>query len=670
MKKLRVLFLMFVAGICLSRQASASLIVNLEKIIVTTGRLEQEGHRVAGNVSVITKDQIAESNVQSVPELLQQVEGIFAYDFSTTRTSIVDIRGFGDAAGRNVLVLIDGRRLNTINSGAADLVQVPVESIERLEIIRGGGSVLYGDNATGGVINIVTKKGEGKLSGSAGVLYGSYGTIGENMEISGAVKKLSYYLSAKYLDKKGFRENSDELYRNFSARFDYDITDKIAVGIQYGYHDDSYELPGGLNETEIVTLGRRGSADQGDIAETNDQYLKLSFQVDPMPEDTYWGHFVIDTTWRKRELFDVLNAFDFITNRDVATKGLTGKYVFDQTILDRKVDFVTGIDYYNHENDILGSGTNSDDITISRDDIGFFTNMEAETIDDLFLLGGVRHFKAKYTFNQRSGTPNFEEQKPSETVASAGLKYEYGKGSNVHFNYQQTFRFLTTDEWYSSFTGLDTSLKQQTGDQYEIGIKHNFDNKAIVSVTPYLIYTTNEIFFDPTSGFFGSNSNYDKTQRKGVEFGSRIDIKEFIRDAEWIQPFQKLEFYTNYTYQNPEFKEGSNNGKIIPFVPTHQANTGIVAKLFDHYHISLMGNYVGSRYAINDIGNALPKAKPYFVTNLKVAYERDNYEIYMGVHNLFDRQYETYHATNNTLTVRDVFPAPEKNFVWGVNFKF
>ncbi len=667
MKKLSLILSCVFVIATSAQDAYAALSSVLDTVVVTASRIEQEGHRVAGNVTVITNEQIQDANVQSVPELLGQVEGVFGYDFSTVKTSTVDIRGFGDTANRNVLVLIDGRRLNLVDSGAADLVQVPIGAVERVEIIRGASSVLYGDNAVGGVINIITKKGKGKLNGRVGTVHDAYGTTGQHVEVNGEAQGLSYYVFGNYLDKRGYRKNADELHQDVSARFDYQVTDKTSIGLQYGYHDDKYELPGGLNQTEIVTLGRRGSADSGNIATTEDQYVKLTMNIDPLPEDEYLGHIVVDTSWRDRKLFDVINSFNFITHRDVQSKGVTGKYIFDQEILNRKVDFVVGLDYYDHENDILGTGSNSDDITISREDLGAYTNLQFETIDDLFLIGGARYYKAEYTINQRSGTPNFIRQKPDEFVTSGGLKYEYGKGSNVYFNYQQTFRFLTTNEWYSSFSGLNTGLKQQTGDQFELGVKHNFKDKAIVSVTPYLIDTENEIFFDPSQGFFGSNSNYDKIRRVGVEIGTRLDIKEFLDS---ITFFDKLEYFTNYTYQNPEFRDGSNDGKDVPFVPNHQVSAGLVANFLKYYKMSLQTRYVGSRYAINDTGNELPKAKPYIVTDLNLAYERNNFEIFLKVNNLFDQKYETYHATNVAKTVRDVFPAPEKHLEWGVTWKF
>ena len=653
------------ALVLVSHKVHAALNTSLGTVVVTASRIEQEGHRVAGNLSVITNEQIQESNAQSVPELLQQVEGVFVSDNSTVKSSVVDIRGFGDSASRNTLVLVDGRRLNVIDSGKADLVQLSLDSVERIEVIRGGSSVLYGDNAVGGVINIITKKGEEGFRGKVGAQTDSFGSRGQHVEISGKEGKFAYYAFGKYLDKRGYRRNADELYKDFNGRIDFDATDKISFGVQYGYHEDSYELPGDLTVSELATLGRRGSADIGNFAETQDQYVRLTMDVDPLPDDIYLGHILFDVTLRDREGFS--NFAGFETNRDIYSKGVTGKYVFDQEILDRKVDFVVGVDFYENSNDILGSGTNTSDLTISRDDLAFYTNLQFETIDNLYAIGGVRYNRSNYEFDQRSGTVNFEKRKPRETVSSGGLKYEYAEGSNVHVNFQQTFRFLTTDEWYSLFppdVGFNSDLRQQTGEQYEIGIKHNFDNKAIVSVTPYWMKTNDELYFNIATF---ENLNYDSINRFGVEFGSRFDILEFLDDIEF---FDKIEFFANYTYQDPEFSDGDNNGKQVPFVPNHQFNTGFVTQFLDHYNVSVISRYVGTRYPINDLGNNAAKINAHIVTDLNLAYEADHFEVFMKVNNLFDQKYDTFESTNSSLTSRNVYPAPEKSFLWGVNVKF
>ena len=91
--------------------------------------------------------------------------GINIYDNSTYKSATVDMRGFGDTASRNILILVNDRKVNPVDMSGADLLQVSLDSVERIEIIRGAGSVLYGDNAVGGVINVITKEGEGDLSG-------------------------------------------------------------------------------------------------------------------------------------------------------------------------------------------------------------------------------------------------------------------------------------------------------------------------------------------------------------------------------------------------------------------------------------------------------------------------------------------------------------------------
>ena len=660
-----VIFIMLV--IVFHNEAQALLVNNLETVIVTASRIRQEESKITGNISIITNEQITESRAQSIPDILRDVEGIFVYDFSTTKTSVLDIRGFGDTASRNVLVLLDGRRLNLIDSGSADLVQVPIDVVERIEIMRGSGSVLYGDNAVGGVINIITKKGKEGMYGKISTILDSYSSRGQNVEIRGRDHKLSYYLFAKYLDKRGYRNNADEIYHDYNGRLDYKATDKTIFSLQYGYHDDAYDLPGGLNENEIMSLGRRGSSDIDNKATTKDQYVRFTMDINSLLEDVYWGNVILDFNWRDRKLFDIINSYNFVTHRYVTSKGISARYIFHKELMGHDVNLVSGVDVYHNDNDILGSGINSDDLTVSRNDLGVYFNLQLESLDDLYFVGGLRYNKVKYIFDQRSGIPNFEKQKPSETVSLAGLKYEYGKGSNVYLNFQQTFRFLTTDEWYSSFSGLNTNLKQQTGQQYEFGVKHNVHNKSMFSLTSYYIETENELFFDPSYGSFGSNSNYDKTRRFGIESVGRFDLKEFFRILKF---FDKFEYFVNYTYQDPKFVGGSNDGHNIPFVPEHQVSSGIVSKFMKHYSVSLFSRYVGDRFVINDTGNNLPKAKSYCVTDINITYQKKSFEYFIKVNNVFDRRYEGYHVTNASLSIRDVYPSSERNFVFGVSFKF
>jgi len=636
--------------------------VKLEKIIVTSSRMAQHDYKVAGNVTVIDREDIEASQAQNIPEILNEALAVHMTDNSTAKTAVVDIRGFGDTAARNVLVLVNDRILNTVDISAPDLLQIPLSSVDRIEILRGAGSVLYGDRAVGGVVNIITKKGNGPLSGRLGAYTGSYDRRGTDLELSGSKKKLSYFFYSRYDDNHGYRQNSDVLSKDFNTRLGYEFSPKFSMDVDYSYHRDDYGLPGGLSGANLSALGPRASTHLNDFANSKDNNLKLGFNITPWPEDLYLGDLVFDLYLRDRDVFDSFSRFD--TSRTIKTTGLTTKYIFDHTIFDKEFHFVSGIDFYDTQNDIIGSGSNNDNLTISKADIGLFNLTEYEVWDHLYLNGGARYYKADYAFSQRNGVSVDEKQHPDVFVYLGGLKYEYAKGSNVHANVQRTFRFLATDEWYSSFSGtLDTSLNQQKGIQYEVGVRHNFNDAVELTLTPYLMDIQNEIFFDPTTF---SNSNYDKTRRYGVEVGQETDVLKFFD----LKFFKKLKITTNYTWQRPLFRGGASDGKNIPLVPEQQFHAGLTSHFFKNYRLSFMGHYVGSQFAINDQSNITPKVKPYLTVDSKIAFQKPNYEIYAGVDNIFNQYYSSTVVKSAFSSAQSFFPSPGRNFNVGVNIKF
>jgi len=639
----------------------------LGRIVVSASRMAQHDYKIASNVSVIDAETIQEFNARTVNDVLTQQMGISVYNSGTPKTANVDIRGFGDTAGRNVLVLVNDRKVNSIDISGPDLLQIPVGAVERIEVIRGAGSVLYGDNAVGGVVNIITKEGKGDLSGKTGVTLGSYDSVAGDMEVSGEWKGFNYYHYSKYSDFGGYRSNSDVLAKDFLTRLGYRLSDKLKVSLNTSWHEDDYGLPGGLNDTELKDLGRRGSADEEDFASTKDRFVQLTLDVSPWPENLEWGRFVLDTSYRNRDTYAMFSAYDFGTKREIDSLGLLGKYAFDQKIFGRNFNLVTGVDYYDVDNDIWGSGSNSDDLTITKRELGFYLFSEAETLDDFYINAGTRRQRADYIFDQRSGVANYDKERAEEWVHMVGSRYDYARGSNVFFNVQQTFRFLATDEWYSTWTGLDTDLKQQTGIQYEFGAKHNLNDITTISLTPYWLSLRDEIFFDPTAGGgWGANNNYGKTRRIGIEVGQETDLLKLV-DSDL---FSNLKITTTYTYQEPEFISGNSDNKRIPLAPEHQASLGLQMEIWDQYLASLTGRYMGSRYAINDTLNETPRLKPCTVFDLKLSYAPDPFEVFVEINNIFNEKYFSYATKSTSSPAKDYFPAPERNVRFGMYIRF
>ncbi len=645
-------------------------IADLDTIVVTSSRMAQHDYKISGNVTVLTEEHIENSNAQNIADLLKNQLGIHLYDNNSLKTSTIDIRGFGDTASRNVLILINDRKVNAIDISGPDLTQIPLDSIERIEILRGAGSVLYGDNAVGGVINIITKKGRGNLHGEIGSAYGSYETLKNHLEVAGSKNDFGYYAYSQYYDTNGYRENNDYTSEDYNGRFDYKFSDKLALDLDIGWHEDDYEAPGGLNFTELRTIGRRGTANPNDYASSKDRHFKLAFDFKPWPEDLEWGNFVTDISYRNRDTYALLDFGSFGnlgTKRNLETFGVSSKYVFNEEILNHEINFVTGLDFYDTGNDILVTGSGfGDNLTISKEELGAFLYGEFETLDNLFLNAGGRYQKAIYTFDRRD-VKFYDEQDPAVQVYMTGAKYEYARGSNIHLNVQQTFRFLSTDEWYDTFSGLNTSLKQQTGIQYEVGWKHNLADRAQVTVTPYWMDNKHEIFFNPTTNFFGSNSNYDKTRRIGTEIGLSGKLLDDENPWGWLS---QLELFSNYSYQEPKFREGAFDKKDIPLAPRHQATGGMHLTFREEFKLSLTSAYTGAQFAINDTRNSTPPIKPSLVWDAKLGWEKSSWEIFWAVNNILNEQYYTYVVKSATSNNKDHFPASGRNFTAGMKVKF
>ena len=664
MKKLLVCLLM--VSVC--GWAYADDTATLAPIVVTPDRTIVEEALAPSNVTVISQEEIQESGAQTVGELLDSSLGVHIYNTGLSKTDVADIRGFADTSISNVLVLVDGHKINTIDISGPDLTQVPVETIDRIEIIRGAGSVLYGNNAVGGVINIITKKGEGQATGSVEYDGGSYGTSTENVNVGGSEKGLSYQMNQKYSDTDGYRANSNLLAKDYDGKFSYSLTDALTINSDIVWHQDNYGLPGSLTASDLATIGRRGSSFPQNFDSASSQDKTFSLGVD---DKTIARDLSVDASYRKQDTYAYFDEDPFgatAVKYNITTLGILGKDVYKGVVLDHDFQTVAGVDYYNSQNKILGGGSGDsesfDNITISKDEIGVYDNNTFWVTDKLSLNAGYRYEYAQYTFNDL-GNAVYVIKDAHAPVGGGSIKYEYAPGSNVHASVQQTFRFLATDEWYSSFTGLNTNLKQQTGLQYEVGIKHNINDITSVTVTPYWIDNKNEIFFDPYNVFFGSNNNYGHTRRIGIELGQDTDMLKIFQ-----APLDKLSFNTTYTYQDPIFISGPYNGHTLPGVPTSQATAGLELGFLKHFDLNLAERYTGQEYAIDDVLGQTARAKQYWTTDAKLSYKLKNAELFMGVDNIFNEFYNEYTVMSTTSTNKVYYPAPGRTVLGGVKLKF
>jgi len=642
--------------------------VTLEEVVVTGTRDVQEIRKIPANVTVITKEEIERSYAQTTVDLLRSEAGVVVNDLRGTGKSVfMDIRGFGEIGPLNVLVLVDGRRVNEIDLSGVDWSQIPLEQIERIEILRGPGSTAYGDNAAAGVINIVTKRAQKPLSFGADISGGSYHYNNENASVSGKWGPFSGILNGGYHATDGYRDNGFLRAKDLGGKLVYDMNEDLSLNLSGNFHNDNTGLPGNLTEEEIQTLGRRGTVAPDDHAETDDGYGALGLKA----RFGKLGRVEAELSYRHREvstfLFDPLSQPSFDDRRNLTTWGFTPRYILERPIWNHVNKITLGVDFYKSDSVIFSNSAFSDPpqnkSEVTKKSAGVYLLDEFSILENFILSLGYRH--EWVTFDLFQETPNFNDKvNDNQPAWNVGLDYFWGKKSSAFLSVKRSFRFPVTDEliefildpnnfFQVTEVRVNPAIQTQTALNYEVGIRHAFNNWVEGNVTFFRIDTEDEIFFDPVTS---SNENYPETRRQGVEVGATF------RPIEW------LSLWGNYTYVQARLGKGPFSGNDIPFVPSHKAAAGVDIQLGKGFLFNTRFIFVDSRYLVSDFENIADKLEKFFTIDGRLSYAYKGLKAFVGVNNLFNQKYSEFGSFVGG--TQYFSPSPERNWVAGVSYTF
>ena len=670
--------------------------LEVKDVVVSSTRLPDtpvDARTLPAKVTVITAEDIKKTGAKSVQEAIQWATGIVMYDqIGNGFQQSIDLRGFNGQPVPGISVLVDGVRINEPDFNTTNFDLIPYDTIERIEIVPGT-SAIYGRNALGGVINIITKRGGKKHQATLDGLWGSFGRQQYTINASGPIGKVDYHANFGREMEVGYRDNSGASISRFSGRLGFKPTEETDLSVSYNYVKDKLHQAGQLPLT-LAEIDPRRNFTPGDLDEkelnfirgTVRQGLPLGFSLNG---NVFYRHL-------DQDLFNVGQPFLLggilsrgTTTTETEQRGGTAQLGHELVWWGQKNQLVAGGEMI--RNDLASRLSSFSDFGPFSNRVFSVEDIHAAYVQDslhllpsskllnIILTGGVRYDYQRITADSRDsgGFVNAGSLRFDRTTPRGGITLLLLETVSAYYNYSEGFRVPTTQEMFTLAGTPNLDLKPVRAKNHEIGLKTRFGTQAEGSVAFYH-NTSNDIFFSCIicTTFDGQNRNADDVRRRGVETTLKAKWNEY------------LDAVLNYSYTEAEFRSPFNlsqtkmvqRGDEFPLVPNHRVGFIINTHPLNDLTLSLTGLYVGSQVFLNDESNANPRLPGYFVMNIRVSYEQKvpggRLSGFFLVNNVTNNHYFTFGSVSpNNLTgnggiERFVVSAPSVGFFGGISYRF
>ncbi|QWD85713.1 TonB-dependent receptor [Polynucleobacter asymbioticus] len=611
-------------------------------VIVSGSRFQENLNEVPANVKVITRDEIANSSSNNIPEVLSQIGGLNVKNSSGNPLNLdasVDMGGYGATANSNTLVLVDGQRLNPIDSGTINWGSIPIDSIERIEVLQGGASVQYGNGAVGGVINIITNGGVKNLN-QASITYGSYNTVIGNAILRNKVNDTTIQLTANSSNTDGWRQNSAANTYSFDGK----VTQSLG-GIDQVYADIFFNHSNSQTPGAVLGQAGRGNSQSaratfiGSSITTDNSGIRAGF-IKAIDEQLT---FDIDGTYSNKNTSSNIPAYPYYVlypnwQLAVAPKIKANFGDWGTTVL--------GYDF-NQASQSSSSGlafsnvSLQQNVSIQNQSMYLVSRIPLKVIDGLELSGGFRHQAQNASANDlSSGSTVSANQKYSANAGDAAFNYNYQAGQKIFIKWDQSYRFPNTDE----FWGFDPStyqpifngiLKPQISQTYSAGGDWNLRHTHL-SALVFQSITQNEIRYDPSSG---SNINTaGNINRTGFLFDSSSNITK------------NLTLAGGGKIQRSTYTTGSIAGAGVGLAPDILLNARAQYMISSSWSAGAVVNYVGNQNYDADptITNSLAKIPSYVAADVYASYRVKSWDAKFMIKNIGGNSYATTGGYNSS----------------------
>jgi len=514
------------------------------------------------------------------------------------------------------------------------LAGIALGNIERIEIAKGSSSVIYGDGATAGSIQIYTKNKTGISISS------SLGNFGQkNSYINAGI-------SEKYID--------------LSVNLAHDSHDGFSKKDETGHKDqftsNSQNVKLKIKPTDYLRFNIEGTSSRNDVryvnALTQDEFRDDPRQVTQRPYSQTYTHQSFDSDqWRVGAEYDVndqirISAFhyqedkfsEFISSAPSTAKSLYKGNDFSISYQSDRLSLLAGYQDFDGTRKSFSDysswflGTSKDKTTKKND--AFYVSGEYK-INALTLSAGARNEQVKYQFSPTSyafGPVTGAKKSENIDAFDIGANYRFSDSLSAFTNYNQAYQAPDIDRLFTFGGGFNGFLDPAKVRTLNTGLNHVTANNRL-KITVFRANLDNEIYLDPTFGNFGTNSNLDKTYKYGFELQDNFKFNNELSAS----------IIYNYTRAIVD-KETTLDGSVIrnkdlPGAPKHTIVANLNYKFFDHTSLNLNHTWRSKAYAFNDFENNFrQKQDSYNSTNIAINYQYRNLNFFTSINNIFDQE--------------------------------
>ena len=650
---------------------------SLEEVMVTTAtKTEKNIEGVSASIIVITEEEIQKTGASTLDKILEKVPSInaqygrFPHPSASSKASI-SLRGMG---ANGTLILVDGKRLSGETESPYEMTRITASMIERIEIVKGSMSTLYGSDAIGGVINIITKKVDKNVS-TLDLKYGSNGdgdAVNKNVNFTnrGSVDKLRYKINTSIDDTTPYKINKsytqqainpssgadlngnslDNISGNYDVTYKDEATVKtIGTRLEYDFSDNftaGLDLSYFTEDREGQYLGNASATSGGLITNTpvnsEDKNRRIDISSDfkyLINDDLSMNTKVYRSYYKKRNYTDPLT-FDGATNTKFSANVTIDTLESDLTyILNDSNIITTGLEYRKETRDsgaINPDASSSEFITKVVNYKSLFIQDEIEISDTLNAIVGTRYDNISNADNK--------------ITLQAGLVKEIAEDTSIRANYAQGYRTPDIAELYvvsmyykgakrygseviNTIKTESYDLKPEQSQTFELSLSNKYENLSSV-FTIFNNKVKDKIdlvsYNDSSSSTkYYTSENIDQVDIKGAEVSFDYDLNKDI------------DLGLNATYLKTE---DESTGKELTYTPDISASFSVNYKITNDLNTNLMLRYIGEQYSNS---TNTEQTNDYTLVDLGAQYQiNKNIEYYLGVDNIFNKEVDEEIGTN------------------------